>query len=65
MPIYEYQCQSCNHCFEKLVFDSAEVKSIKCPSCGHAEVKKLMSCINAFEGSQSPFCTPGGSGGFS
>jgi len=65
MPLYEYQCQVCNHCFEKLILGPAEEASLRCPSCGQREIKRLMSCINAFEGAQSPYCKPGGTGGFS
>ncbi|MCX5860722.1 MAG: zinc ribbon domain-containing protein [Desulfomonile sp.] len=42
MPIYEYQCCSCENNFEKLVFGRDEVV---CPSCGGA-VEKMMSCCN-------------------
>ena len=24
MPIYEYQCESCGHCFEQLIFERDE-----------------------------------------
>ncbi|MFQ5843040.1 MAG: zinc ribbon domain-containing protein [Thermodesulfobacteriota bacterium] len=41
MPIYEYQCQKCDHCFEKLVLKGNE--SIECPQCQTRSVKKMMS----------------------
>ncbi len=31
MPIYEYECNECQGCFEKLVFGDDEVE---CPDCG-------------------------------
>jgi len=42
MPIYEYQCQSCGHKFEKLQKISDEPLS-DCPSCEKSELKKLIS----------------------
>jgi putative FmdB family regulatory protein len=41
MPIYEYQCEQCNHEFEKLVFNSSE--KISCPGCKSKKVKRMMS----------------------
>ena len=44
MPIYEYQCASCEACFElmqKIVDGPPE----KCPFCGHKEVRKLISKV--------------------
>src|SRR3990172_5592689 len=41
MPLYEYQCTSCGHCFEVIQkFSDAPVR--KCPKCGKA-VKRLVS----------------------
>jgi len=40
MPIHEYKCDDCEDSFEKLVFGS---EAPDCPSCGGANVKKLMS----------------------
>ena len=42
MPIYEYQCQSCGHEMEALQKMSDQALS-DCPSCGKAELKKLIS----------------------
>ena len=59
MPIYEYQCQACCHCFEALVLSSNEPTPV-CPECECGDVDKLMSaaCVRA-QGIAS------GSGGFS
>ncbi len=62
MPIYEYQCQSCHHCFEKLVFAADESAMETCPQCGENKVEKLMSCANTLGGEKRPFCAPGSSG---
>ena len=35
MPMYDYQCRHCEHCFEELVFSSSVAdEEIKCPYCG-------------------------------
>lgn len=62
MPIYEYQCKSCDYCFERLVFAADESSSVKCPKCDSGQVEKLMSCTNALGGEKSPFCSTGSSG---
>ncbi|MGW8325924.1 MAG: FmdB family zinc ribbon protein, partial [Desulfobacterales bacterium] len=36
MPIYEYQCEKCCHCFEVLVFRSDD-ETADCPQCGHSQ----------------------------
>ncbi|HTY08411.1 MAG TPA: zinc ribbon domain-containing protein, partial [Candidatus Edwardsbacteria bacterium] len=33
MPIYEYRCTGCGHCFEQLM-SSSSVKNPACPKCG-------------------------------
>ena len=63
MPIYEFKCKNCDHCFEKLVFKGDE-KYITCPECGAAQVEKLMSTASFIgAGLGSPGAC--GSGGFS
>jgi putative FmdB family regulatory protein len=42
MPIYEYQCQSCDHDFEALQKMSDD-KLVDCPECDKPELKKLIS----------------------
>jgi putative FmdB family regulatory protein len=58
MPIYEYQCKACCHCFEELMM-SAKDPAPRCPECDCKDVEKLMSagCVRA-QG------IPSGSGGF-
>src|SRR5947207_15719815 len=42
MPTYEYQCEACKHRFEK--FQSITAAPIrKCPNCGKARVRRLLS----------------------
>lgn len=51
MPIYEYECEKCNHCFEsvKSHFVSKEGMTVNdtpsCPRC-NADTKKIMSSSN-------------------
>ena len=42
MPIYEYQCQTCEHELEKLQKLSDAPLSV-CPQCGEAALKKKIS----------------------
>ncbi|MDX9787234.1 MAG: zinc ribbon domain-containing protein [Desulfobacterales bacterium] len=67
MPIYEYQCKECGHCFESLVF-SGDAAMPHCPQCNGANVEKLMSagCVRAqgiatgSGGFKPPPCRPSG-----
>ena len=58
MPLYEYQCQACCHCFEFLAI-SPNDPAPECPECKCADVSKLMSA-----GFVRPHGIPTGSGGF-
>jgi putative FmdB family regulatory protein len=42
MPIYEYECQECQHVLDALQKISDEPLR-HCPSCGEAALKKLLS----------------------
>ena len=42
MPIYEYQCRGCCHCFEYLALTANE-PAPACPQCSCGDVDKLMS----------------------
>jgi putative FmdB family regulatory protein len=42
MPIYEFQCQACDHELEVLQKISDEPLRV-CPSCGESELKKKVS----------------------
>jgi putative FmdB family regulatory protein len=43
MPLYEYNCESCDYKFDKLVLNRAS--EVRCPIC-QGEVKKLMSTFS-------------------
>jgi putative FmdB family regulatory protein len=45
MPIYEYQCQSCEHVFDVLQKMSDDPLTY-CPECGEPRLKKLLSAPN-------------------
>ena len=45
MPIYEYQCESCDTCFETLVF-SGDRDPVRCPECRSEKVRRQMSCVS-------------------
>ncbi|WP_205231302.1 FmdB family zinc ribbon protein [Azospira oryzae] len=40
MPLYDYQCQACQHTFELLVRASTVPA---CPKCGSEQLEKLVS----------------------
>jgi putative FmdB family regulatory protein len=42
MPIYEYQCQACNHQLE-VMQKMADEPLKKCPECGKSKLQKLVS----------------------
>ncbi len=44
MPIYEYQCNACNHPLE-IIQKLSDPELIDCPACGQPELKKLMSAV--------------------
>lgn len=41
MPIYEYECRTCDHMFE--VVQGMSDPHPSCPECGSEEVKRLIS----------------------
>ena len=64
MPIYEYQCTSCDSTFEKLVFKGDD-ENIECPDCGAKNTKRLLSATSFMGGSGFGDCSPKASSGFS
>ena len=43
MPIYEFDCKTCQKPFEELVLSASRIDKVTCPTCGSADVKKKMS----------------------
>ena len=44
MPIYEYQCNACNHELE-VMQKLSDPELSDCPACGQPELKKLISAV--------------------
>lgn len=44
MPLYEYECQKCDHSFEALVFNG---ETAQCPECSSTKLEKLLSVPSA------------------
>ena len=46
MPVYEFQCQACDHYYTVLlrIKDSDEMQP--CPNCGSEKVQKLISSVS-------------------
>ena len=65
MPIFEYRCDDCGHCFEKLQMAGDDTQQYTCPSCGSAKTEKLMSCASFIGGNTGGLCAPRGSSGYS
>ena len=50
MPLYEYECEKCGHCFEKIQkFSDKMVK--KCPECGGRVEQMISAPAVQFKGS--------------
>jgi len=45
MPIYEYQCLSCETEFQKLILKKEEEKNLLCPECESRDIKRLISRV--------------------
>jgi len=44
MPLYEFQCQKCEHTFDKILsLKEMETVSLICPKCGSGDVLRLIS----------------------
>jgi len=68
MPLYEYQCRKCGHCFEELVSaSSADEQAPECPECRSTDTERLLSAFSSPSpdaGSLSALGGSCGSGGF-
>lgn len=45
MPIYEYQCLSCENEFQTLILKKEEEKDLLCPECNGRNIKRLISRV--------------------
>lgn len=55
MPLYEYECRSCEDTVELLVRNPEEADRAECPNCGDQDLERVMSV------SASPSVKQGGS----
>ncbi|MCX5910519.1 MAG: zinc ribbon domain-containing protein [Deltaproteobacteria bacterium] len=46
MPIYEYRCGKCGHCFEQIHGVSGKDPKIVCPRCGDPQTERVMSTFS-------------------
>ncbi len=46
MPIYEFRCMQCNHCFEFLTRSSDDMVELKCEKCASTELERVVSKTN-------------------
>jgi putative FmdB family regulatory protein len=44
MPIYEFECEGCEVCFEELV--AVATAAAPCPECGSERTRRLMSAVS-------------------
>jgi putative FmdB family regulatory protein len=68
MPIFEYECPTCNKRFDKLVRGGTPAE-VPCPDCGATDTRRVLSTFASFGsgGSASSFgssasCAPSGGG---
>lgn len=47
MPIFEYQCNTCQHPFEELILTLSSQNSIVCPFCRSTQVTKKLSTFSS------------------
>lgn len=45
MPIYEYECRSCEVQFQTLIMKKSEEKGLVCPKCGQKGIRRLISRV--------------------
>ncbi|HIC89904.1 MAG TPA: zinc ribbon domain-containing protein [Anaerolineae bacterium] len=48
MPLYEYQCDDCQCCFELLRLAGQADAAAPCPQCGGVQTHRLLSRFAAF-----------------
>jgi len=64
MPIFEYSCPNCGHCFEKLVLSPSRQRKLTCPKCGSQDVQKAISLCGSVgkgkSGGATANCAPSG-----
>lgn len=56
MPIYEYQCNSCESKIEVLVGVGVGTANVSCSNCGGSDLKKLFSAFGTKKEGSSSAC---------
>lgn len=66
MPIYEFNCSSCERSFEELVRSAEAVHEVVCPKCGSQHVRRKISLFasksngsSALTGASAAACSTG------
>ncbi len=67
MPLFEFECDNCNHRFEELVISSSKTVE-KCPKCADTSIRKLVSAgsfkangsSSGLDSMPMPSCSSGG-----
>lgn len=54
MPIYEFNCRTCDRSFEELVRSTEAINEVVCPQCGSKHIQRKISL----------FASKAGGGGF-
>lgn len=62
MPLYEYQCATCQHKFELLRSFSSADEGISCPSCHNGARRQLSVFASFSKGSDGQVSRVAGSG---
>jgi putative FmdB family regulatory protein len=63
MPLYEYTCQTCLNCFERLKPVSQMDDDAPCPDCGSASQRQLSVFASFSAGSDGEVSAIAGGGG--
>ncbi|PKN96726.1 MAG: zinc ribbon domain-containing protein [Chloroflexi bacterium HGW-Chloroflexi-5] len=45
MPIYEFICNDCKKCFDKLCSLKDDLRQVKCEFCSSSDIRKKMSAF--------------------
>lgn len=55
MPLFEFNCQSCNHEFEELLLTASPAnEAVSCPACGSKTVTKKLSVFSNAAATSDP-----------
>jgi putative FmdB family regulatory protein len=52
MPVYEYECKSCQHRYSEILSIKESENLPACPSCGSEDVRKVISSVAVVRSAQ-------------